>query len=151
MSKADSGIIETVEIKVLNKVTGEMNDFVVANIVDARKSLLEINASISAQKKATDQLKSYIDNCMGEDDEYHFMDGGIARRKQREVRTWTVDGLKEIGLDQDAIDVVSKINMTAARALIDEMIDRGDIAPNSKKLLQESAEVSVSQPFIEVK
>lgn len=137
-------------IKVTNHLTGEINEIEIKGGDQAANILQELTASKKAIDAAIDRLKAYIDEYMGQDDK---MDIGNFRvtRDQRESRTWTPEGLRAVGFDTDAIEVALKVNMTTAKKLVDEAIERGEIAPDSKKKLNESAEVSVTKPFLTFK
>lgn len=135
------------KIKVTNHLNGEIIEKTIDGADAAVNFLTEIEASERAFKTAKENIKVWIDVWMGQDDKAEA-GGKIITRAQTERRSWTIQGLKDIGLDQDAIDVVSKVDMSAAKTLIDEMIDRGEVAPNAKKTLNESADVSYTTPFL---
>ena len=82
--------------------------------------------SVANTQNAKKQLASFLDEYLGSDNKYAFSDGKVLRRVQRESRTWTVEGLKEVGLDEDMVMTVSKVDMKLARAVVDEMIERGE-------------------------
>lgn len=142
---------EIFKVKVTNRLTGEISEHEIKNMWEAKELYLELSASETATKNAKKKLASYLNEQLGQDTEYSFVDGKVLRRVQRESKVWTIEGLKSIGLDEDAIMVVSKVNMTEARALIDEMIMRGDVPPDAKKQLDASADVNTSAPFVEIR
>lgn len=137
-------------ITITNHLTGEMSDIEVKNPDQAAYHLEELTASEKAIKAAVAKLKGYLDKELGEDDRGRFGNFEIIRT-QRETKTWTREGLNKVGLDEDAIAVISTINMTAARQLVDEAIERGEIAPDSKKQLNEMAEINTTKPFLTFK
>lgn len=139
--------MEGFKVKVTNHLTGEMTEIEIKGGDHAMDVLDQLQASYRALDGAISNIKNYIDVWMGEDDQMPI-GNFVAKREQRATRLWTPDGLREVGLDNDAISMASKINMTTARALVDEAIERGDIKPNAKKLLNESAEVTFSKPFL---
>lgn len=143
--------IETFTVKVTNKLTGEMTEHEVKNAWDAKELYVGLSASETAIKNAKRQLAEFLDVYLGSDNQYKFADGKILRRVQRESKTWTVDGLKQVGLDEDTVMTVSKVDMKLARAVIEEMIERGDIRPDSKKVLEASAGVNATKPFVEIR
>lgn len=138
-------------IKVTNNLTGEISEVKVTDVEQAKELLLQFKASAYAIAKAQDQIKAYLDEFLGQDEQYQFSDGKILRRVQREMRTWRVETLRKVGLDEDQIDVISKVNMTSAKAMVGELIERGIIAPNCGKTLNEEADVLVQKPFVEVR
>lgn len=139
--------MEGFKVKVTNHLTGELTEIEIKGGDHAMDVLDQLQASYKALDTAIANIKNYIDVWMGEDDQMQI-GNFMAKREQRASRAWTIDGLRAIGLDDDAIAVASKVNMTTARALVDEAIERGDIKPNAKKELNESAEVSFSKPFL---
>lgn len=134
-------------VKVTNHLTGEISEIEIKNPDQAVNILQELTASERALKTAITNLKTYIDIEMGEDDRVQLGNYNV-ERVQRTTRTWTREGLHEVGFDDDALAVVSNINMTAARALVDESIERGEIQPDAKKRLNDSAEVKSSAPYL---
>lgn len=143
--------IETFAVKVTNKLTGEMNEHEIKNVWDAKELYLQLSASETAIKNAKKQLAGFLDNYLGDDEQYKFADGKVLRRVQRESRTWTIEGLKAVGLDQDMIVTISRVDMTMARQVAKEMIERGDIRPDAMKSLEASAEVKATKPFVEIR
>lgn len=143
--------METLKIKVVNHLTGEISEEEVNGPDAAEQLYLQYKASQKATEEAMKKLLSYLDNWLGEDNEQVFVDGKKIVRVQREVRTWTPEALRSIGLDEDALAVVLKVNMTVAKSLVDEAIERGDIRPDAKKLLNESAEVTATKPYVQIK
>lgn len=143
--------IEKFTVKVMNRLTGEISEHEIKTAWDAKELYLQLSASETATKNAKKQLASFLDSYLGDDEKYQFSDGKLLRRVQRETRTWTTEGLKEVGLDEDAVMAVSKIDMKLARAVVDEMIERGDIAPDSRKTLEAAAEVNATKPFVEIR
>jgi hypothetical protein len=143
--------IETFTVKVTNKLTGEISEHEIKTSWDAKELYLQLSASETAIKNAKKQLASFLNEWLGQEEMYKFVDGKVLKRVQRESRTWTTMGLREVGVDNDSIETMSKVNMTLAKQIIDEMIERGDIRPDAKKLLLASADVSVSAPFVEIR
>lgn len=143
--------IETFEVKVTNKLTGEITQHTVKTAWDAKELYLQLSASETAIKNAKKQLSGFLDNYLGEDEQYPFADGKILRRVQRESRTWTIEGLKEVSLDEDTIAAISRVDMTMARQVVKEMIERGDIRPDAIKFLDQSADVKATKPFVEIR
>lgn len=142
---------ENLKIKVINHLTGEVHETEVTSAEMAKDLLLELSASETAIKKTKDRLKGYLDAWLGQDQEYKFADGKVLRRVQREVKQWTIEGLKKAGLDEDTIAVVSKVDMTAASQIVKEMVERGELDPKASKTIEEYAELKASKPFVEVR
>jgi hypothetical protein len=141
---------ENLTIKVTNHLTGEISEIEIKGGDHAANVLQNLTASQKALGNAIDSLKAYINDFMGEDEKAQ-VGNYMVQRMQRETRNWTPSGLRSVGFDQDAIEVALKVNMTVARQLVEEAIERGEIAPDSKKVLTESAEVQVSKPFLTFK
>lgn len=142
---------DILKFEVVNHLTGEITEVEVKGGDAAANEYIKLKASAKAIDNGLKKLLGYIENYMGEDEKMQIGDGYTAYRQQRESRTWTREGLMSVGLDKDAINVASKINMTLAKEIVREAMERGDIPPNAQKLLNESAEVSVSKPFVQVK
>jgi len=143
--------VEAFTIKVTNKLTGEISEHTISTAWDAKELYMQLSASETAIKNAKKQLASFLNEWLGQEELYKFVDGKVLKRVQRESRVWTTAGLREVGIDDDSIETMSKINMTLAKEIIDEMIERGDIRPDAKKLLLASADVTVSAPFVEIR
>lgn len=139
------------KIKVVNKLTGEINEVVIDGPEKAKDTYLELSASETAIKNAKKKIIGYLDEWLGQDSEYAFSDGKVVRRVQRESKLWTIEGFKKVGLDEDAIAAMSKIDMTMAKEIVKEMVERGDIVPNAGKVLDEYSEVKATKPFLEVR
>ena len=137
-------------IKVTNHLNGEIIEKHIVGADQAVGILNELSASKRAIETAMDNIKAYIDIWLGQDDQAEA-GGKMVRRVQRERRTWNIQALKEIGLDADAIEVISTINMSAAKTLVDELIERGDVKPDAKKRLNETADVTVTKPYLEIR
>lgn len=142
---------ETVKIKVVNNLTGEITEVDISNPEQAKDLYLELNASARATDIAKRKIMAYLDEWLGQDEEYKFKDGKRLRRVQRSSKVWTIQGLKAAGLDEDAINTLLVVNMPMAKAIVKEMAERGEIAPNAGKLLDESADVKASKPFMELR
>lgn len=138
------------KLKVTNHMTGEISEIEIKNPDQAVNTLQDLLASKRALDTAITNLKTYIDVEMGLDDKVQ-LGNYMVERVQRTSRVWTKEGLKAIGFDEDAIAVVSSISMSAARSLVDEAIERGEIAPDSKKVLNESADLKNTAPFLTFK
>lgn len=136
------------EFNITNLITGEISELSVNNETEAKNLYLKVQKIESDAKKIKSQLASYLMDFLGDDDKYEFVDGVKLVKNQREVKTWRPEALREIGFDDDLLMIVSKINMTEARKIVDEMIEKGEVAPNTKKILNESADVNTSAPFI---
>ena len=142
----------TLLIKITDYSTGEIIEKEVKNSYEAEQLYIRVKAIETAAKKAKDMLMKYLDEWLGQDKEYAFPDGHrLVRQDGRETRTWTAEGLRAVGLDEDAVAVVSKIDMTLAKQLVDEHIEAGTIKPNAKKELNVSADVKVTKPSITMK
>lgn len=141
----------TLIIKVTNHLTGEITEQEVKGADAAEQLYLQLKASQKATETAMKQLLSFLDEWLGVDDKQVFADGHRIERIQRETRRWTPEALRRVGLDSDAIEVVMTVNMTAAKELVQEAIERGEIAPTAKKELDAAAEVSVTKPYVQIK
>lgn len=150
MSNIDEGMQDSIQLKFTNHLTGEITEVEVKSAEHAKNLLMEVNASMTVMKKAQDSLKSFLDNFLGQDEKYQFADGKILRRVQREQLKYRVESLRKY-LDEDQIDVVLKVDTTAANALIAEMIERGELPPNTLKLIREEADRIATKPFVEVR
>ena len=143
--------MNNLEIKITNHLTGEITEKKIEGADAAEQLYFELLASEKAIKSAKDRIISYLDEWLGGDEEQRFGDGHVIKRQQRETRTWTITGLRSVGLDNDAIEVASKVNMTLAKQIIKESIERGDIKPDAIKDLEMSADVTVTKPFVVLK
>lgn len=141
---------DSLNIKVINHLTGEISEEEVSGADKAANLLQSYVASQKALGVAIDQLKGYIGEWMGDADQEDVGNFRV-RREQRETRTWTPEGLRGVGFDNDAIEVALKVNMAVAKQLVDEAIERGQIKPDAKKELNESADVSVTKPYLTFK
>lgn len=146
----DEGEQDKLFIKLTNHLTGEITEVEVTSAEQAKNLLLELSASERVIKKAKGNLRYYLDRFLGEDEDYLFADGKKLRRVQRESMQYRIETLRKY-LDEDQIDVCLKVDTTAANALIQEMIDNGDLPPNTLKLIREDADIKASKPFVEVR
>jgi hypothetical protein len=146
----DEGEQDKLHIKLVNHLTGEVTEVEVKNAEQAKNLLMELNASVSVIKKAQDSLRYYLDRFLGQDEEYQFADGKMLRRVQRSTLIYRVETLKKF-LDEDQIEVCLKVDTNAANELIQEMIDRGELPPNTLKLIREEADVKATKPYVEVR
>lgn len=143
--------MKTVRVKVINQLTGEITEIEVNSAEQAKNLYLELAASVTAINKAKAQLTSYLDDFLGQDDRYDFVDGKILRRIQRTSLVYRIDSLRKFGLDQDQIDVVLKVDTKAADALIGEMQERGELPPGTLKKIRGEADIKATKPFVEVR
>lgn len=150
MAQIDEGSQDTINIKVTNHLTGEITEVQVNSAEQAKNLYLELKASSLALSKAQDSLKYYLDSFLGPDEKYPFADGKILRRVQRSVTKYRPETLKKY-LDEDQLDVCLRVDTTATNALVQEMMDRGELPAGTLKLIREEAEVTYQKPFIEVR
>lgn len=139
-----------VNIKITNHLTGEITEVEVKSPETAKNLILELNASMSGMRNAQDRLKNYLDDFLGQDDEYKFIDGKIVRRVQRSSAQYRVEDLRKY-LDQDQLDVCLKVDMPAANQLIAEMVERGELPPDTLKQIRKTADIKATRPYIEVR
>ena len=141
---------ETLTIKLTNHLTGEITEVEVRSAEQAKNLLIELKASAYVIGKAQDSLRHYLDTFLGQDERYDFADGKQLRRVQRTQLKYRVESLRKY-LDEDQVDVCLKVDTTAANALIQEMIERGELAPNTLKLIRNEADSITTKPYIEVR
>lgn len=142
---------KTIKVKVINQLTGEITEVEVQSAEQAKNLYIELAASVTAINKAKTQLLGYLDDFLGNDERYDFIDGKILRRVQRTSLVYRVDSLRKYGLDQDQIDVVLKVDTKAADALIGEMQERGELPPGTLKKIREEADMKSTKPYVEVR
>lgn len=142
---------EAFTVKVTNRLTGEITEQLVTNATEAKNLYIELSASETATKNAKKQLAAFLDNWLGQDEKFQFADGKVLRRVSRETKLWTLEGLRAAGLDEDAIATATKVDMTVAKEIVKEMVERGEIKPNAGRVLDEYAEVKASKPFVELR
>jgi hypothetical protein len=142
---------EPVKITVTNHLTGEISEIEAKGPDSAKDGYLQLSASETAIKKAKKSLLGYLEQWLGEDEEYKFNDGKIIKRTQRETRQWTIEALRSVGLDQDQIEVCTKVDMSVAKELLLELQERGEVPMNAVKKLNEAAEVKSTVPFVVIK
>lgn len=142
--------MDNLTIKVTNHLTGEISEIEIKGGDQAANVLQELQASQKALNLAVDKLKSYIDVFLGQDSKGQI-GNFMVERVQRETRSWTPEGLRAVGFDSDAIEVALKVDMTIAKKLVEEAIERGEIAPTAKKDLNDNAEISVTKPYLTFK
>lgn len=140
----------TVKVKVINSLTGEVTDVEVKNPEQAKNLYVELAASDTAIKKAKDSLRAYLDDFLGVDDSYRFSDGKILRRVQRTSLVYLVSSLKKY-LDEDQLEVCLKVDTKTADALLMEMQERGEVAPDALKVIRDEADTVSTKPFVEVR
>lgn len=142
---------KTVSVKVINQLTGEITEVEVTSAEQAKNLYVELAASVTAINKAKGQLLAFLDDFLGQDDRYDFIDGKILRRVQRTSLVYRLESLRKYGLDQDQIDVVLKVDTKAADALIGEMQERGELAPGTLKKVRAEADMKATKPYVEVR
>lgn len=146
----DEGEQDKLHIKLINHLTGEVTEVEVNSAEQAKNLLIELSASETAIKKAKDSLRFYLDKFLGQDEQYQFGDGKILRRVQRSTLHYRIETLRKY-LDQDQIEVCLKVDTIAANALIQEMIERGELPPNTLKQIRDEADIRATKPYVEVR
>lgn len=146
----EEGAAEKLHVKVTNALTGEVTDVEVTSAEQAKNLLLELNASVYALGKAKDNVRGYLDRFLGNDEQYQFADGKLLKRTQRTTLQYTVESLRKY-LDEDQIDVCLKVDTPAATALIQEMMERGEVPPDALKTIREEAIQITTKPYVELK
>lgn len=141
---------KTIKVRILNHLTGEITDIEVSSADQAKNLYLELAASASAINKAKEALRNYLDDFLGQDDNYQFIDGKVLRRVQRTMLSYRVETLREY-LDEDQLAVVLKVDTNAADMLIGEMQERGELPPGTLKKIREQADMTATKPFVEVR
>lgn len=150
MATIDEGEQDKLHIKLTNHLTGEITEVEVKSAEQAKNLLLELKASSSVIKKAQDSLLYYLDRFLGEDKEYLFADGKRLKRNQRITLSYRAEVLRKY-LDDDQLDVCLKVDTTAANNLIGEMMERGELPPDTLKKVREEADQHASNEWIEVR
>ncbi len=136
------------KVTVTDTITGEIRDFEYTTVADLKDRWLEIDALAKAVDRAQKKLKAELEFALGDDEVIDFPDGYKLKRQYR--TTYTYDkGVVANYLDEDALDVVTKIDGTALKALVKEMVDRGDIMPGAWKDIESSATGKTSS-FVQV-
>lgn len=150
MPNIDEGEQDKLHIKLTNHLTGEISDVEINNAEQAKNMLIELNSSTAVIRKAQDSLRSYLDRFLGDDENYKFADGKILRRVQRTMLQYRVESLRKY-LDADQLDVCLKVDATTANALISEMMEAGDLPPDTLKKIREEADSKSTRPYVEVR
>lgn len=146
----DEGADETLHIKLTNHLTGEITEVEVKNAEQAKNMLFELNASATTIKKAVESLRYYLDRFLGDDETYQFADGKVLKRKQITRLMYRVESLRKY-LDADQVDLCMKVDTTAANQIIMEMIEKGELPPNTMTLIRQEADSVSTKPFVEVR
>lgn len=148
----------TIKVNITNHLTGEITEVEVTSADQAKNLYVELSASESAIKKVKGSLLLYLDQFLGQDDKYDFADGKMVRRVQRTSLVYRVDVVKEVlkeNLDKDtyaaSLDVITKLDQKATDALVQEMMERGELPGNTLKLIRDKADHKSTKPFIEVR
>lgn len=146
----DEGEQEKLHIKLTNHLTGEITEVEVGSAEQAKNLLVELNASTGVIRKAQESLRYYLDRFLGQDENYQFADGKMLRRVQRSTLSYRIESLRKY-LDEDQLEVCLKVDTAAVNALIQEMIERSELPPNTLKLIREEAEIKATKPYVEVR
>lgn len=146
----DEGEQDKLFLNLINHLTGEITEVEVTSAEQAKNLLIELSASETVIKKAKDSLRYYLDRFLGNDENYQFADGKVLRRVQRSTLVYRIETLRKF-LDEDQIEVCLKVDTTAANALVQEMIERGELPPNTLKLIREEADINATKPYVEVR
>ena len=149
---------QTMRIKLINHLTGEVSEMDINNLEQAKNAYLELSASESVIKKAKVKLANFIDSGMGQDDRHDFIDGHYVRRVQRTQLVYRIDVvkkyLKEV-LDKDTynavMETITKIDQVATNAMLVEMQDRNEIPHDTLKHIREEADQKSTKPYVEVR
>lgn len=154
----DEGEQDKLMIKLTNHLTGEITEVEVTSAEAAKNLLIELKASYYVLGKAMDSLKSYLDRFLGQDQEYSFADGKMLKRIQRTVLKYRVESVKEVFEnieDEDnraaALEAVLKVDSSTVNALVQEMMEKGELPMGALKQIREQADQQTSKPYIEVR
>lgn len=145
----DEGEQDKLFIKLTNQLTGEITEVEITNAEQAKNKLLELTASGKVIEKAISSLKGYLDAFLGDDEQYVFADGKTLKRVQRSTVTYRPEILKKY-LDSDQIDVCLKVDKTTTDKLIAEMMEKGELPPDTLKQIREQSDVKSSAPYVQV-
>lgn len=143
----DEGTQDVLEFQLINRLNGEMVEIKIDNAWDAKQKWLELQQVYKMTGDAIDKIKTYLDNFLGEDEQYQFVDGTYLKRVQRENVSWRLEALREF-LDADQLDVCLAVNKTTAKKLLQEMIESGDVPGNAIKTLDEKGERTATKPYV---
>lgn len=138
-------------VKVTNHLTGEVSEYELKTADQAKDLYLQLSADIKALGEAQGQVKEYLDEWLGPNENYEFSDGKTVARKQRVTKTWTTAALRHIGIDEDALDTITKVNMTAAKKYVAELVKRGEMESGDGRYLDEHADIATSKPYLEIR
>lgn len=138
------------KISVTNRLTGEITDVEIKGPDAAKNLYLELSASLTAMKKAKERVADYLDIWLADDEQQQFSDGKILRRRQRVIKEYKVETLRRY-LDEDQIDVLLKVDTDATKQLVAELMERGELPPDTLKRIEEEATLKASKPYVEIK
>lgn len=146
----EEGIDEKLFIKLTNHLTGEITEVEVGSAEQAKNLLFELTASQRVIGKALEDIKYYLDRFLGPDEEYRFADGKVLKRKQLIRLNYRPEVLRKY-LDEDQLQVCLKVDMTTTNALVQEMMEKGELPGDTLKKIREEADQVASKPWVEVR
>lgn len=149
---------QSVKIKLTNHLTGEVTEVEVKSADQAKNLYLELAASATVIDKAKTMLRHYLDNWLGQDEQQDFVDGHYVKRVQRTSLIYRPEVVRKYlkeNLDRDtydaAMEVITKIDQTAADLLISEYQSNGQLPAETLKKIRSEADIKATVPYIEVR
>lgn len=134
-------------IQVVNTFTGEVTQFDYTNIDQLKNVYLELKAMKDTLDRAEKKMKADLEYALGNQDQVDFADGYRLKRQYRTTKQYRKEVVAKY-LDEDQMDVVTKVDGVALKALIKELNEEKALPAGAWQEIDETA-ISNTSSFIQ--
>lgn len=131
--------------QVVNTLTGEITEFEYTNIDELKSKYLELDSYAKTIDRAMKKMKADLEFALGDDERIDFTDGWALKRFNRATKEYRKEVVAKY-LDDDQLDVVTKIDGTALKTLLKDLTAAGAGLPGGAwQEIEESAHTKNSE------
>ena len=139
------------QYQVVNTLTGEIHERELFSIAEIADNYQQLDADIKTMKRAQDKMKAYLEAFLeGTNlDVFELPDRRQIKYFYRQVKQINKEDLAKF-LDADTIDAVMKVDNKAAKEVIVEMAQRGELPPDAWKEIDAGSTVTSSSRYVRI-
>lgn len=137
--------------RVVNTLTGEISEEDLYSIEEVADHYQRLSADVKTIKNAIEKLKVFLERWLDQQgmDIYELPDRRQLKIFFRQTKQIRREDLSRF-LDADTIDALLKVDNTAAKEVIQDMAQRGELVRDAWKEIQENATVTSTSKYVRV-
>lgn len=137
----------TNQIKVVNTITGEVLELPVDSMEQMATAYIQLKGLEGVIKRLKTKLNERMLVGLGEAKAMELPDRSRIVRVEQLMRTYDKSVVAQF-LDADQMEIVTKIDATALKTLMKELVDEGIAPKGAWKAIEDSAETKPKKPYV---